>query len=185
MTDTHPAQLYRQATTRVVEIARGISPDQLGLTTPCAAWTVQDLLDHLVGGTRYLGAALGAGGADAEPPVGATAENLAAGVAECVERLADPAALEHRSASPLGFEWSGLEATAGTFMDVLIHTWDLATATGQDHGIDPALAEACVAMFLPDMPENGRAAGIVGPAVAVPADAPALDRLLGAMGRQP
>ena len=37
----------------------------------------------------------------------------------------------------------------------------------------------------PDMPDIGRRAGLVGSAVAVPADASAQDRLLGAMGRQP
>jgi uncharacterized protein (TIGR03086 family) len=70
-------------------------------------------------------------------------------------------------------------------MDVLVHTWDLATATGQDPNLDPELVDACVAMFLPDMPERGRAAGIVGPAVDVPDDASPQDRLLGAMGRRP
>jgi uncharacterized protein (TIGR03086 family) len=186
LSDTHPAVLYRRATARALEVVRGIREDQFGLPTPCAEWTVQDLLDHLVGGTRYLASALGSGAdTDTDAPSGSTPDDLAAGFAVCVERLGDPAALEHRSASPLGFEWSGLEATAGTFMDVLVHTWDLAAATRQPHGIDEHLAEACATMFLPDMPENGRAGGIVGPAVAVPADASALDRLLGAMGRQP
>jgi len=40
-------------------------------------------------------------------------------------------------------------------------------------------------MFLPDMPERGRANGLVGPAIEVPADATAQDRLLTAMGRRP
>ncbi len=70
-------------------------------------------------------------------------------------------------------------------MDALIHTWDLATATGQDASLDPELVEACIAMFLPDMPERGRASGLVGPAVVVPDDASAQDRLLAAMGRRP
>jgi uncharacterized protein (TIGR03086 family) len=87
--------------------------------------------------------------------------------------------------SPLGLEWTVQDATAGTFMDVLVHSWDLAVATGQSTVLDPDLVDACVAMFLPDMPELGRAGGLVGPAVAVPAGASAQDRLLGAMGRQP
>jgi uncharacterized protein (TIGR03086 family) len=78
-----------------------------------------------------------------------------------------------------------MEATAGTFMDALVHTWDLATATDQDSELDPELVDACIAMFLPDMPERGRAAGLVGPEVAIGADARAQDRLLGAMGRRP
>jgi hypothetical protein len=40
-------------------------------------------------------------------------------------------------------------------------------------------------MFLPQMPEIGRQAGFVGPAVDVAGDARAQDRLLGAMGRHP
>lgn len=70
-------------------------------------------------------------------------------------------------------------------MDNLVHTWDLATATGQDRRLDPELVEACIALFLPEMPERGRQAGIVGPAVPVGADASPQDRLLGAMGRHP
>ena len=50
---------------------------------------------------------------------------------------------------------------------------------------DAELVDAIVALFLPHMPEIGRQAGIVGPEVAVAADAPAQDRLLGAMGRHP
>ena len=73
----------------------------------------------------------------------------------------------------------------GVRPDQLVHTWDLATATGQDTRLDPQLVDACIGMFLPGMPERGRAAGIVGPAVAVPADASPQDRLLGAMGRRP
>ena len=70
-------------------------------------------------------------------------------------------------------------------MDQLIHTWDLAVAIDGDRTLDPELVDAIVAMFLPQMPEVGRTAGIVGPAVAVAADASAQDRLLGAMGRHP
>ena len=56
-------------------------------------------------------------------------------------------------------------------MDNLIHTWDLATATDQECTLDGELVDACVAMFLPEMPERGRSAGLVGPPVPVPADA--------------
>ncbi len=102
-----------------------------------------------------------------------------------VAALRVPGALDRRGPSPAGFEWSAAEAAAGTAMDQLIHTWDLAVAIGEDPAVDPEVAEAIVAMFLPGMPEVGRQAGIVGPAVAVAADAPAQDRLLGAMGRDP
>jgi uncharacterized protein (TIGR03086 family) len=87
--------------------------------------------------------------------------------------------------SPAGFEWSVAEAAAGTAMDQLIHTWDLAVAIGADRHLDREVVEAVADTFLPQMPEIGRQAGLVGPAVPVPAGASAQDRLLGAMGRNP
>jgi uncharacterized protein (TIGR03086 family) len=183
MTSLSPIDLYRRATADAVAVAERVRPDQLDLPTPCSAWSVRDLLDHLVGGTRYLGAAIA--GTEPAAPTGATAADLRAGVEACLAGLAEPGALERTCTSPLGFNWTVLEATAGTFMDVLIHTWDLATATAQPAALDPGLVDACVEMFLPDMPERGRAAGIVGPAVSVGDDAAPQDRLLAAMGRTP
>lgn len=183
MTQPDPVDLYRRATDRAVAVTAAIQPDELELSTPCSTWTVQDLLDHLVGGTRYLRAAIV--GAEASAPTGATAADFCDGVQACLRGLAEPGALQRTCTSPLGFDWTVLEATAGTFMDVLIHTWDLAAATGQDTNLDPELVDACVAMFLPDMPERGRAAGIIGPAVVVDGDATPQQRLLAAMGRTP
>jgi uncharacterized protein (TIGR03086 family) len=178
-----PVVLYEAAAARAVAVAAAIDPGQLADRTPCAAWTVQDLLDHLVAGTDSLLAAMQ--GVTPSPRAGTSAGDLAAGVEACRRGLRSPDALARTCRSPLGFEWSVRDATAGTFMDLLVHTWDLATATGQDRTLDPALVDACSAMFLPDMPERGRAAGIVGPAVAVPPDAGPQDRLLAAMGRRP
>lgn len=74
---------------------------------------------------------------------------------------------------------------AGTTLDLLIHTWDLARATGQDDTLDPGLVEALSAMFVPDIPDRGRQIGAIGPAVQVGDDASPQDRLLAAMGRHP
>jgi uncharacterized protein (TIGR03086 family) len=135
----------------------------------------------MVGGTVYLLEALGRDGGDnAKGP-----SEYRGAVAECVEALRAPGALDRRCMSPAGFEWSIAEAAAGTAMDQLIHTWDLAVAIDGDRTLDPELVDTIVAMFLPQMPEVGRNAGIVGPSVSVPADASAQDQLLGAMGRQP
>ena len=46
-----------------------------------------------------------------------------------------------------------------------------------------ALIVHCTAMFFPAMPEMGRAGGLIGPAVDVPADAPAQVAFLAALGR--
>lgn len=155
-----------------------MSSEQLGLATPCTEWDVAALLEHMAGGPAYLLAALGA------EPVGPSWPDQAA-VDACVSLLREPGALERRCMSPAGFEWSVGEAAAGTAMDQLVHTWDLAVAVGGDGSLDPAVTAAVVEMFLPHMPEVGRQAGFVGPAVAVGDGASAQDVLLGAMGRNP
>ncbi len=178
-----PVVLFSKATARGCEVMAGVSGEQLALPTPCAEWSVQDLIDHMVGSTEYLTAALD--GREPKPVTEASAADYEAGRAAVLAGLGSSGALERTCQSPLGFEWTIAQATAGTFMDNLIHTWDLATATSQDATLDVELVEACIAMFLPDMPERGRAGGLVGPEVVVDADASAQDRLLGAMGRQP
>jgi uncharacterized protein (TIGR03086 family) len=172
-----PGVLFERAATNAVALAEQVRPDQRREPTPCTEWNVDALLEHMVGGTGYLLNALGLEGTAGTP--------YRAAVVQCVDVLRQPGSLEGKCMSPAGFEWSIGEATAGTAMDQLVHTWDLAVAIGADRRLDPELADACVAMFIPQMPDVGRAAGFVGAEVPVPANASAQDRLLGAMGRRP
>jgi uncharacterized protein (TIGR03086 family) len=176
-----PIELFERAATGAVAMAAQVRAADRHAPTPCAEWDVDALLVHMVGGTEYLCNALGLDPA----PVSTDTASYRAAVDGCLEALRAPGALATRCASPAGFEWSVGEAVAGTAMDQLVHTWDLAVAIGGDRQLDSEIVATIVAMFLPAMPEIGREAGIVGPAVAVPDDAPAQDRLLAAMGRQP
>jgi uncharacterized protein (TIGR03086 family) len=178
-----PLSLYRAAADRAVAVVDAVRDNQLEGPTPCSEWSVQQLIDHLVGGAEYLLAA--ATGAERGPSDGALGTDYRTCVDRVLTALELPGAMERVCVSPLGFEWSVADAVAGTFMDVLIHTWDLARATGQDERLDPGLVEACSAMFLPEMPRRGREAGIVGPEVLLVEGASAQDRLLAAMGRTP
>ena len=173
-----PVSMYERAAFNAADMARRVTSDQRQLPTPCSEWDVAALLDHMAGGTVYLMDAVGVASRGSPWPD-------AVAVKECLEVLQWPGALEQKCMSPAGFEWSVTEATAGTAMDQLIHTWDLAVATGRDRRLDPEVVEAVVAMFLPQMPEIGRQAGFVGQEVPVPAGASAQDRLLAAMGRNP
>ena len=72
--------------------------------------------------------------------------------------------------------------------EVTVHAWDLATATGQPYPADPVAVEACRAFVAAFEPPPGGAAddgGLFGPRVVVPAEASALDQLIGATGRDP
>ena len=136
-------------------------------------------------GREYLGAAL----AGTEPSAPAARRPTTSGRASrrCLDGLADPGALERTCMSPLGFEWTVLEADGGH-----VHgPADPHLGPGRRHrpgrrASTRSWSRRAPRMFLPEMPERGRAAGIVGPAVDVGADD---DRrrtvLLAAMGRRP
>jgi uncharacterized protein (TIGR03086 family) len=173
--------MFERAATGAASMVGQVRPDQRHAATPCAEWEVQALLDHMVAGTGYL---LSSAGLEVVAVRTDEASYLAA-VTRCVDALRQKGVLDRSCPSPAGFEWPVSQAAAGTAMDQLVHTWDLAVAIGGDRRLDGELVEACVAMFLPEMPNIGRAAGFVGPEVPVPDDAPAQDRLLGAMGRRP
>ena len=68
--------------------------------------------------------------------------------------------------------------------DVLVHTWDLARATGQDEVLDPAEVRR---MFdgIEDHDEAMRESGHYGPKVTVPDGADDQTRLLAFLGRRP
>jgi uncharacterized protein (TIGR03086 family) len=176
-----PLVLFERAATNAASMVDQVRPEQRRAPTPCTEWDVDALVTHMAGGTAYLGGALGLNSDAVVADEGAYRD----AVSRCVVALRVPGALDLRCMSPAGFEWSVAEATAGTAMDQLVHTWDLAVAIGGDRRLDPELVDAIVTMFLPEMPEIGRSAGIVGPEVHMPDDASPQDRLLGAMGRQP
>lgn len=69
--------------------------------------------------------------------------------------------------------------------ELVVHGWDLAVATGQEYRSDDDSVRRCLA-FAESVGDDPEArAGLYGPVVPVPADAPLLDRLLGATGRDP
>ena len=178
-----------EATGRVVE---GVRPDQFGLATPCTEWDVRALLNHLLG-TLALGEALLL---DAQPAV-----KVAPGEVPDVDLVGhDPAqayrlgtkallvaaggdALTRSHHTPLG-EMPGAVLGGFTTLDILVHGWDLAKATGQDPTLEPSLAEELLGFARETLSESTRGPRI-GPPVAVGADAPATERLVGYLGRQP
>ena len=53
-----PVDLFARATQHAETVMARVTSDQLAGPTPCSEWTVQTLIDHMVGGTGYLLAAL-------------------------------------------------------------------------------------------------------------------------------
>lgn len=186
---TEMTQLHQRALDATGKVVARISAGQLDLATPDADWDVRILLNHLVAGNLWA-AELAAGrtieqvgdrldgdviGAD---PAGAYDRSAAAAAAA----FAAPGAMDAPCAVSYG-PVPGSVYAGHRFLDVLIHGWDLAEATGQDTTLDPALVSACLEVVEPQV-EGFRAAGAVGPAVSVGPGAGQQTRLLAMLGRR-
>jgi uncharacterized protein (TIGR03086 family) len=187
MTDL--AAAHRQALDATGAYVAGIQPGQWPAPTPCTEYDVRALLTHIVSGNLWA-AELMAGrtiedvgdaldgdvlGADPTAAYQASAEAAAA----AFER---PGAMEAPAAVSYG-PVPGSMYAGHRFIDVLVHGWDLAVATGQDATLDPELVEACWEVAAPQA-DMLRGSGMFGEsAPAVPHDADLQTRLLALLGR--
>jgi uncharacterized protein (TIGR03086 family) len=182
-----------QACAGTEKIVAGVRPDQYGRPTPCSEWTVHGVLNHLIG-TLILGKALlgdTAPEAGASPPGGQPAvdvvgddplEAYRTGVAGLLAACGgDVFARAHQT--PLG-EMPGTLLGGFTALDIFVHGWDLAVATGQDPSLDEGTAAAMLAFAQQAVTADTRAP-LIGPEVAVRDDASVTDRLVAFMGRTP
>lgn len=183
--DAH-AEALREFDTAVHRISSG----QWVAPTPCAEWTVRDLVNHLVYeqlwvphllagqtleevGDRYDGDVLGEG------PVGRWEKAAAAARAAWTA----PGATDRQVHLSYG------EADAADYgwqmtLDLAVHAWDLATGIGAGQPISDEVADALLTMMGPQV-EAWQGIGLFAPPVPVPASAPAPDRLIGLVGRDP
>jgi uncharacterized protein (TIGR03086 family) len=183
------------ATRMMATLVSGIPDKLLTDPTPCPAYTVGDLLDHVGGLTLAFTAAAtkATGAASAQGPAGDASrlpEDWRTRIPEDLARLAsawrDPAAWTGMTRAG-GVDLPGEVAGIVALDEVVIHGWDLAKASGQAYDCDPALLEAVlpfVSQFSTPGEDIGRG-GLFGPAVRLPDDAPLLDRLIGLAGREP
>ncbi|MFC4592138.1 TIGR03086 family metal-binding protein [Sphaerisporangium corydalis] len=176
MNDMMP--LMTRATERTARLVRAVGAEQLGSPTPCAKFDVKDLINHLEW-VATMFESLGRNGPRVEQ------EPYAGDFPERAERmLAAWSRLEAWEGISPGM---GLPMTSLAHMwlvDMVVHGWDLARATGQAYEPDPE-AVARGLDFTIQMVEMGRQRGAFGPPVPVPDDASPFDHLLGTIGRNP
>jgi uncharacterized protein (TIGR03086 family) len=175
-------------------LVAGVRPDQRSLPTPCPEYDVAALLDHLVEwmqrfatGAEGSAGGDGAGGSEAgpEPEVDAPP---AAQFSEAADRAvaAFRGGATERPVKVAQAELPGRAVVGLMLMEYIGHGWDLAKATGQpvpyaDDEAAAALA-AGTGMLTDDYRGPDKAFGRVVP---VPAEASAVDRLVGFLGREP
>ena len=183
------ARVHEQAVEATGAVVAGIGDEQWSAPTPCEGWNVRALLNHIVSG-NWWAAELASGHTIAEvgsrldgdvlgdDPTAAYRESGQAAVAV----FAAPGALEAPCAVSYG-PVPGEVYCGHRFIDVLIHGWDLAHATGQSTDLDPALVQACWEVVEPQA-ELLRGSGMFGDDVDLPEGADSQTRLLALLGRR-
>ncbi len=182
---------FGPAARRLADLLGGVTDDMLDRATPCPAYRLGDLIEHLGGMTlAFTAAASKAGGATGSTPPSGQASRLPADWRARIPR--DLAALADAWRDPAA--WTGMTQAGGVDLpgevaglialdELVVHGWDVARASGQGYDVGEDDLQA-VFGFVSQFPEDGTD-GLFGPAVAVPDGAPLLDRLIGRTGRDP
>jgi uncharacterized protein (TIGR03086 family) len=184
------------AAQRLADLVAQVRDDELSAPTPCPAYTLGDLVEHVGGLALAFRAA--AEKDIASPYVNGTPSGDAARLqADWRERIAaDLAALAQAWAEPDA--WTGMTRIANqdapaemvgvTVADELVvHGWDVARATGHPYSAEPELLDAALTFLgffaSPDAPAGPEVA--FGPSRPVADDSATLDRVVALAGRDP
>lgn len=169
-------------------VLANVTADQLDRSTPCEKWTVAQVIDHLVGAQHWARSAVegvemtetgeGSARGDFRAAFGdaASASLAAFEVDGALDRIVNPGFGDMPGVALIGI------ATTDTFQ----HSWDLATATGQDNDLDPELATQLLAVSRQSIQpgfrsEDGAIFGLEQPA---PAGANPATQLAAFLGRR-
>ena len=187
MADT-TKDFYRRTNRTFVELVTGIGDDQWSRPTPCLAWDVRELLNHMASETMWSARLLGGAtledvgdrfdgdvlGEDPRATFAGAADEALASVEEVpLDRMVHLSAGMTPAARYIG------ELT----LDFLVHGWDLAMGVGADHAMDPEISTVMFTVLVPFEPML-RESGVFGDRVPVDEDADVQARLLGLLGRR-
>jgi len=160
----------------------GVPADRWEVGTPCTDWTVLDLVAHVINTHRRVIASLD--GTEV-PDVDSTGDLLSQWSDASVDvaaALADPDRAATVSTGMFGEQ--SFESLVGRLVvsDTLVHTWDLARATGQDEALDPGAVSKSME-FLEPIDDAIRRPGGFAPKITPPPGADEQTRFLSFCGR--
>lgn len=165
-------------------VGSAIDVEALDAATPCDGWVVRDLLEHMNGGARAFAAAFeGRAVRDrdlGDDPVAVVREALG----EFDASIRAPGALERMVESPFG-PMPGEVFARLAALDLLMHTWDVGRATGQDVDVPETVVESVETFAREAITDELRRPGVFGDEVAASSTTSPLDALAAFTGRQP
>ncbi|MGH8999816.1 MAG: TIGR03086 family metal-binding protein [Acidimicrobiia bacterium] len=150
--------------------------------SPCDEWTAGDVVAHVVGVHRHFLCGLDGTEEPTDEPDDVAAAWADARV-DLEAALADPDRSTRAVESPFGH--MPFEQLVGRLLsvDLLVHTWDLARATGGDEAINEEFSGFALSGLRP-LDGQFRGPGMFKPAIDPPAGADNRTQLLSFLGRQ-
>jgi uncharacterized protein (TIGR03086 family) len=193
-TPAYEADVHRRAVLASVGVVDRVRPGDLDRPTPCAEWSVRELLAHMTAQHRGFAAAAGGAGPDlavwqpmdAPDPV----EAYRAAADAVLAAFAAPGALDRDWWLPeltRARPFPALRARGFHLVDYVVHAWDVARAVGAPYEPDEDVADAAleVARAVPDGDNRRGPRSNFAPALIPAAGADALDTALRLLGRDP
>jgi uncharacterized protein (TIGR03086 family) len=183
-TDT-AAQRFKRVAALFTEVVDSVGPGQWGLPAPCEGWVARDVVGHLV---TWVPSVVGKGGVsfDGSPAADADPAGAWRHLAAVLQAALDDPGTAARTfdAGPPGM--MSVEAAIDMLVtgDVMVHTWDLATAIGRSVQLDEGIV-AGMYEGMQHIDEILRSSGHYGPKFDVPADADTQTKLIAFTGRNP
>jgi uncharacterized protein (TIGR03086 family) len=170
---------YQEAAVGFTARLDAVTDDQWDDPTPCTDWSVRELVDHVIEIQRQIPEGLGVTVDDGGTPQATWNAVREAALAA----LREPGVMDRTMPGRSG-EVPVEMALIPRLSDVLVHTWDLARATGGDERLSPDVAAIVLERLRPN-DEILRSTGTFGPRVESPPDADVVVELLCFTGRQP
>jgi uncharacterized protein (TIGR03086 family) len=180
------AARYRRVGDCFTARVNGVNDDAWNNPSPCDGWVARDVVRHLV---DWIPAFLTAAGGR-QLPTGASPDDdpraAWATLNTGIEALLDDPQVSAMTITHPRAGTHRLDEAVGTFFlgDVLLHTWDLARATGQDEALDAEVVHDMLVGMEP-LDDMLRASGQYGAKVDVGPDADEQTRLIAFSGRDP
>ncbi|GHA96032.1 TIGR03086 family protein [Streptomyces chryseus] len=179
------SDLLEAAAAHAEPVVRGVDDRQLGAATPCADYDVRDLLNHLfhvVVGFQALAAREEADFSHTPDYLaGEWRDRFAAETKLLVEAWAAPGAEEGTTGA---MNLPARTVAAIVLLDLTVHVWDLARATGQDFAPDEEGVGALAALVA-RMGPTARQMQMFGDPFPAPQGATPFEELLASTGRNP
>ncbi len=163
-----------------------VADNQWDSATPCADFTVRQLVSHAIDVQRFVPKALGASGAIDTPNGDDLKATWKAVHGAALATCSEAGALDKEIDSPFGGKMQAGHFFGGPASgDLLIHTWDLARAIGVDETLPEAACQAALA-FLKAAPSDViRQPGRFDDPVEAPEGADVQTQMLCFAGRRP